>query len=90
MGHKMYNNKVQASNEKIPQYEVLQSCRKNGRPLQHYFINSATKKYYTSDLGVTCASKDRSISDLSTIQAPLKNPLVVFSKTPSTSCRYEV
>ena len=90
MAHKIHNKKVQACNGQNPQDEVLQLYIKARRPLQHYFINSTTTYDYTSDKGLTCASKDRSISDLSTIQAPLKKPLWVFSKTPSTSCRSEI
>ena len=89
MVHKIHNKKVQASNGNTPQDEVLQLYIKYGRSLQCYFISSATENDYTSDLGLISASKDRSIIDMSTIEAPLKNPLRVFSKTPYTSCRSE-
>ena len=82
MAHEVHNKKVQASNGQNHQDEVLQLYIKVGRHLKCYLISSTTKKYYTLDLGLINASKDRSILDLSTIQAPLKNPLRVFSKTP--------
>ena len=90
MGHKMHNKKYRPPMNKIPQYEVLQLYRKFGKPLQCYFISSAIVNDYTSDLGLIFASKDRSISDMCTIKPPLKNPLRVFNKTPSTSCRSEI
>ena len=90
MAHKIHKKKLQASNGQNPQDEVLQLYIKAGRPLQRYFIRSSTKNDYTSDLGLICASKHRYISDLSTIKPPLKNPLRVFNKTPSTSCRSEI
>ena len=67
----MHNKKYKPPMNKIPQFEVLQLYRKDGKPLQRYFIGSATKIDYTSYLELICASKDRSISYLSTIQAPL-------------------
>ena len=85
MGHKMHNKKYKPPMDKIPQYEVLQLYRKARKPLERYFIANATEFDYTSDIGLICASKYRSISDPCTIQAPLKNPLGVFSKTPSTN-----
>ena len=73
--------------DKIPQNEVFQPYIKARRPLQNYFKSFATEDDYTSDLGLICASKDRSNTDLSTIQPPMKNPLRVFSKTPCTRWR---
>ena len=90
MSHEMHNRKYKSPMNKIPQYEVLQPYIKAEKPLQHYFIGSSIENYYTSDLGLICVSKDRSISNLSTIQAPLNNPLRVFIKTSSTSCRSEI
>ena len=82
MGHKMHNMKYKPPKNKIPQYKVLQPYIKAGKPLQCYFISSAKENDYTSNIGLICASKDRSISYLSSLQAPLKNPSRVFNKTP--------
>ena len=65
-------------------------CIKIANALQCYFIGSATAIDYTSDLEKICGQKVRSILDLYTIQAPLLNPLGVFSKTPTTRCRSEI
>ena len=86
----MYNRKYKSPMKEIPQNEELQPYIKTGKSLQHYFIGSATVVDYTSDLEQTCSSKFKSISDPCTIQAPLKNPLGVFRKTPSTRCRSEI
>ena len=90
MGHKMHNKKYKPPTNKIPQYDVVQLYRKAGKPLQRYFIGSATSNDYTSNLRLICASKDRSISDMCTVHPPLKNPLRVFRETPSTSCKSEI
>ena len=75
--------------DKIPQNEVLLLYIKVGRTLQRCFKIYAIENDYTLDLGLICASKYRYITDLSTIQPPLKNPLSVFSKTPSKRCTYK-
>ena len=90
MAHNIHNIKYKPPMNKIPQYKVLQPYGKDGKPLQHYFITSTTEFDYKSNIGMIYASKYRSISYLSTIHAPLKNPSRVFSKTPSTRCRSEI
>ena len=70
--------------DKIPQKEVLLQYIKTRRLLQCRFKSNATENEYASDLGLICASKYKSNTNLSTIQPPLKNPLRVFKKTPYT------